>query len=1216
MSNENGFIPSLALQLSKHPVLIVAFVAIWNFSAEAMIMLLFTFFPAIDPMIEPVLDAGLLTIFTIPVFFFILYRPIVASVADQKRLVSLRSAELAKAKEYSENIIASMQDCLVVLDHNCTIQTINQPLLTILGYQKNDLIQRDLCSLVEENLATELQALISQDKGFTNTNVHFHTKDGRKIAMSLAGSTMWNEAGELHQFVITARDMTKINTLIEELRASKKANEAVIRELHITKAANEAAIKKTQYQDWLKTGESELNVQLRGEPGMEQLTERIISFLAGFVSAQIGVFFVMKANTLNLIASYAHTRRNTNNNILQLGEGLVGQAALEKKPIVFQDIPDDHVNIIIASGIGKSTPKMIIVLPLVHNNDVKGVIELGASRNFSDLEIEFLHRVTKSIAISITTTAARLELQTLLNQTRKQTAALEEQQEELRATNEELLDSKTILEFQSVELQTSNTELTNSKTILQNQSEELQAANEELEEKSESLERQTQELKKQKSILEKTQSVIAEKARELEETSRYKSEFLANMSHELRTPLNSLLILSKSLANNNKGNLTTKQVESATIIHSSGQDLLNLINDILDLSKIEAGKLTVRDEQVGLQDLITDIKRQFDHVATNKSLEFITNINAGLPTVITSDGLRLAQIIRNLLANAFKFTEQGNVQLTLKPTPADHVFANAALTAANTITFAVTDTGIGISKDKQLSIFEAFQQEDGSISRRFGGTGLGLTISRQLARLLGGDIQLTSKFGEGSTFSLYLPFTKQDGAVDTTAVIDMPTSTPSASASTTTTTTTTTEVIPAAVEPATPKVTPPTKTETITNIDTAVTLNPNEKSLLIVEDDTTFAEILMELGRGQGYRCLHAATGRNGIILAQENNPNGIILDLGLPDINGKQVLEQLKNNVITRHIPVHIISANDSNPTFRKMGAMGFITKPATQESLTAALAEIEALASTAIRDVLLIEDDSSSRTAISQLITNDATQVMAVGTGEQALLALQQQPFACIILDLKLPDMTGFEWLQQAKTKQLALPPVIIHTGRDLSEEEVAELGRHSQSVIIKGVHSPERLLDEVSLFLHSVDAKLPDNQKQVLAALHDPDLVLKNKHVLLVDDDVRNVYALCEILEDTGLKLTGASNGQQALDILATETDINIVIMDIMMPIMDGYEAMRQIRAQPQFQTLPIIALTAKAMPEDRVLCIDAGASDYLTKPVDQDRLLSMLRVWLFN
>lgn len=950
---------------------------------------------------------------------------------------------------------------------------------------------------------------------------------------------------------------------------------------------------QNELNQWLKTGQTELSDLMRGVLDLPTLSRNVVTYLANYLGAQVGVMYVSDdGQTLRLTGSYAFSQRKQLTEEIPLGTGLAGQAALEQEIISISEVPADYIAV--KSGLGESAPRHLVAVPIVHDGEVKGVVELGTLTSFDQHQHELLNLVTANIAIAVKSAQDRQTMKQLLQQSQKQAIELQKQQEELRASNEELEEQTEALK--------------QSEERLKSQSEELRAINEELEEKSEYLTQQKARIEKKNRELEVVRQEIEEKARDLELASKYKSEFLANMSHELRTPLNSLLILAKSLADNDDGNLTDEQIESANIICDGGRELLNLINEILDLSKVEAGRLDVHFEDVSLASMVDRLRSQFSPLAEKKRIQLKTEVNQLLPETFISDGQRTEQILKNLLSNAIKFTSQGSVTLRVRR-PADDVrFRQTALTPDNTIALSVVDTGIGIPADRQRAIFEAFSQADGSTSRKYGGTGLGLAIARKMSALLGGEIHLQSREGQGSTFTLYLPLQPQKQFPEPAAgslLAPPPASTPQ-TAATASAPPYSSAVSPAAVGPIAEWMS-----------DDRHGIAAGDKTVLIIEDDSRFAKILADLARQRGYKCLIAGDGSSGLQIAFEHHPTAIMLDLGLPDIDGLSVLDQLKHHLPTRHIPVHVVSGRDDQAAVLKRGAVGHLLKPADSEELADAFTRIETFLQTGVRKVLVVEDNESLRKSLVRLIAHQGIDIQAVGTGAEACEMLLESTFDGIILDLGLPDMTGFEFLRRLqKLPCEKTPPVVVYTGRDLTRQEHAELNRYTDSIVLKEADSEERVLDEVLLFLHSVESSLPGRQQQVVRMLHDPDQVLEGRKILLVDDDMRNTYALSNVLQKSGLDVVMADNGKLALEKLDEESDIDLVVMDIMMPVMDGYEAMRAIRSRPDCGKLPIIALTAKAMPEDRAKCLEAGANDYLTKPVDVEKLLSLMRVWLFQ
>jgi len=929
---------------------------------------------------------------------------------------------------------------------------------------------------------------------------------------------------------------------------------------------------------WLKSGQSKLEENMRGDQAIEALCRNIITFIADYLKVQIGTLYVDNGEgTFKLMASYAYQSRKGLSNRFGIGEGLIGQAALEKQSIVITDVPDDYITI--ASGLGKKSPRTILVVPLIHNDQTVGVMELGSFRDFNELQVALLEEVAKAIAIAINSAQARVQLQKAFERTQQQAEELQAQQEELKTANEEL-------EEQTQKLQVSEEEL-------KSQQEELRVTNEELEEKTQSLENQKRKVTEKNRELQATQRDLEQKAKELEITSRYKSEFLANMSHELRTPLNSLLILSQDLSANKNQNLSEDQVEAASIIHKSGEDLLNLINEILDLSKIEAGRMDIQIEETPLKDIGDTMTVKFKRLADSKGLNLALEIEEDLPESIPTDPQRLDQILSNLMANAIKFTETGSVTVGIhRPGPAVDL-SRSGLHPNASVAISVTDTGIGIAEDKQLEIFEAFQQADGSTSRMYGGTGLGLSISRELAKLLGGEIQLQSEVGKGSTFTIYLPIETGNWKLETG------------------------QQNMEKIEQPKPKFQVSSFKSQPSIPDDCDSLGESDRTILVIEDDPNFAKTLYRFCHERDFKCIHAADGESGIEMAVKYRPDAVVLDIRLPGMEGWGVLEALKSNTQTRHIPVHMMSVEEESIDAYKKGAIGYLTKPVSSEQLDKAFVKIEDMIERSIKNLLIVEDDPILRRDIVKLIGNGDVRSTAVGTGKEAIRELTSRLYDCVILDLKLPDISGFDVLEKMhKTEGVAIPPVIVYTGKELTQEEEYQLQKYAASIIVKGVKSQERLLDETALFLHRVVDNLPETKKKMISALHDGDTLFQGKKVLLADDDMRNVFAISRILEEKGMEVFKAPDGQKALEVMDKEPRMDLVLMDIMMPVMDGYEAIGRIRQQERFRTLPILAVTAKAMREDRDKCIAAGANDYLPKPVDIERLLSLLRVWLYK
>jgi HAMP domain-containing protein/signal transduction histidine kinase/DNA-binding response OmpR family regulator len=907
-------------------------------------------------------------------------------------------------------------------------------------------------------------------------------------------------------------------------------------------------------QDWLKTNLANFTNMLQGQRDLSTVGRTLLSELAPLVNAQQGVIYQMQTEEqgeLALLSAYADDSSDSQRHHLRIGEGLVGQCASEKKRLLITEVPRDAVTI--SSGLFRAVPQNVIVLPVLFEDRVKAVIELASLGEFTASHLAFLEQLTSNIGIVLNSIEATMQTESLLKQSQQLAIELQTQQKELQQTNEQLAQKAQQLAEQNVEVERKNQEI------------------------------------------EQARRALEEKAKELALTSKYKSEFLANMSHELRTPLNSILVLGQQLAENADGNLSGKQVEFSRTIHGAGTDLLNLISDILDLSKIESGTVSVEAEEILFSTLLEMVARPFRHEAESRRLTFEIYSDPHLPRSLVTDSKRLQQVLKNLLSNAFKFTEQGGVRVSISVATRgwseDHPLLS---TSASVIAFEVTDTGIGIPQEKQRIIFEAFQQADAGTSRKYGGTGLGLAISRELANLLGGEIQLRSASGVGSTFTLYLPKTYV-GPSSAFAVSSESRPTLLASSR---------QLTHVVVAEATEKVP-----------DDRELIQPGDTSLLIVEDDVHYARILSDLARNKGFKVLVASKGAEGLALAREYHPTAVSLDVFLPDMLGWTVLNHLKQDPATRHIPVQLLTMDEDRQHGLARGAFSFVTKPITQEGLQIALDRIKDYAAPRRKRLLVVEDDPGEQLSIRELLGHDDIDVTVLATGTEALHAVHQDPFDCVVLDLRLPDMSGFEILGKlAESPSLSELPVVVFTGKELTAEEDARLRTLARSVVVKGVESPERLLDETALFLHRVVADLPVARQQMLEKLHSSDEALAGKKVLIVDDDVRNIFALSSVLERRRMIVLTAGTGREAIATLESTPDVAIVLMDIMMPEMDGFETMQVIRQNPRCSRMPIIALTAKAMKGDREKCLEAGASEYLAKPVNTEQLLSALRLWL--
>jgi CheY-like chemotaxis protein len=900
-------------------------------------------------------------------------------------------------------------------------------------------------------------------------------------------------------------------------------------------------------QDWLKTNLARFTGMLQGQRDLATVGSLLLSELVPLVSAHHGLIYQMdkEDGRLKLLAKYAGDHRTPYPLQLAPREGFAGQCALDRRRILVPDIARDSARI--DPVLFAAAPKSVVTFPVVFEDNVKAVIVLASLQEFESAHLTFLEQLTEGIGIVLNSIEATMQTEDLLKQSQKLATELQRRQTELQQTNEQLQLNAQQLAERNVEVERKNQEI------------------------------------------EQACDALEEKAAELSQTSKYKSEFLANMSHELRTPLNSILILGQQLSQNADGNLTARQIEFAKTIHSAGTDLLNLISDILDLSKIESGTVILNLEEIHFTNLVQTVGRPFQHEAEGRKLSFDIDLDANLGRSIFTDSMRLQQILKNLLSNAFKFTQEGGVCLRIRPAPGGWNRGNISLSnAAGIIAFEVSDTGIGIAPDKQRIVFDAFKQADASTSRKYGGTGLGLAISRELANLLGGEIQLQSAPGLGSTFTLYLPLQLARApapAADPAPVIRH-------------------ETVLRAVERPAEQV--PDDREKIQEGDLV---------LLIVEDDPHFARVIAELAREHDFKVLIAARGADALELAKVYKPAAVTLDVFLPDMLGWSILGQLKQDPETRHIPVQMLTLEEDRQHGLARGAFSFLTKPVEHSELRAALAKIKNFSKPRLKRLVIVEDNEAERLSIAELLAHDDVAIATFASGRDALAYLREHGCDCVVLDLKLPDLSGFEVLEQIRDEEtLRELPVVVFTGRELSAEEDARLHTIARSVVVKGIESPDRLLDETALFLHRVIADLPEEKRRVLHRLHSSDEDLVGKSVLLVDDDSRNLFALSSVLERRGLNVLTAATGSETINLLSTHPNIAIVLMDIMMPEMDGYQTMQAIRKNPKWRRLPIVALTAKAMKGDREKCLEAGASDYMAKPVDTEQLIAALRMWL--
>jgi CheY-like chemotaxis protein/HAMP domain-containing protein len=924
---------------------------------------------------------------------------------------------------------------------------------------------------------------------------------------------------------------------------------------------------KNAQQDWLKTNLARFTRLLQGQRDLQAVTKLILSELAPLVSAHHGVFYMMDSQEsdarLRMIASYGYRSSRKLPTSFLPGEGLVGQCAIEKTRIWLTDVPRDYI--VVSSGLGAAPPNNIVVLPILFEQQVKAVIEIASLDRFTETHLSFLDQLMESIGVVLNTIEANSRTESLLTQS--QSLA-----QELQQTNQELAEKARLLSEQNIEVERKNREVEQAKLALE------------------------------------------EKATQLALSSKYKSEFLANMSHELRTPLNSLLILAQQLSDNPEGNLSGKQVEFAKTIHGSGSDLLTLINDILDLSKIESGTVTLDVSEYRFSNLRNYVDRTFRHMAEAKHLGFTVELRENLPTAVMTDTTRLQQVLKNLLSNAFKFTSHGEVALEISLVTSGWTSDHPNLLHADAVlAFSVRDTGVGIPSDKLQLIFEAFQQADGSTARKYGGTGLGLSISRELARLLGGEIRVESTVNVGSTFTLYLPYNRagfinyeQTRQPQPARLAPPPSQVVYAPAIQSETEVATIEIASSGNG---------ALVEYASTLDDRGLIAPGDPSVLIIEDDDGFAKVVLEFAREKNFKGIVTHRGDSALSLARDYLPSAILLDIDLPDIDGFTVLDRLKRDPSTRHIPVHVMSSLRERERALRQGAISYINKPVSREALAEEFTRIQKFLMGGKRSLLVVEDDKAQRDSIVALIGDSDLRIVTAEDGAAALEALKGAHFDCMVLDLTLPDMTGFEVLDKIdKQPQLRDLPIVIYTAQELGKKEVTKLKRYAKTIVIKDARSPERLLDETALFLHRSHASLPEMQRRMLEEIHAADGGLVGRKVLIVDDDLRNIFALSSLLERQQMLVSFAENGRDGIEVLEKDPSIEIVLMDIMMPEMDGYDTMRAIRRIPKFKSLPIITLTAKAMKGDRDKCIAAGASDYITKPVDVAQLLSLMRVWL--
>ena len=930
------------------------------------------------------------------------------------------------------------------------------------------------------------------------------------------------------------------------------------------------ARRQVEENDWIKSGVNQMADRIRGELEPHEIGNNTLDFLSDYINAKAGTLYLYddKKKSLEFSAGHAFIPGSERQSI-KLGDGLIGQAAQDRKSKELTQVKKEYFKI--SSSLGEKAAECVVVYPLLADNKLVAMIELAFDHKSMERVKTLLDQVSENLAIAIRSAQNRWALQVSLNQSQQLSEELQAQQEELRVSNEELEQQTKALKESHIKME--------------NQQAELEQTNQQLEEQTQILENQKLVLDEKNKTLQKTQTSLEEKSNEIARSSQYKSEFLANMSHELRTPLNSTLILAKLLSDNKPGTMTDEQKKYADIIYSSGNDLLNLINDILDLSKVEAGKMTATPEVVQVESLKKNMDAMFRAQAISKNLDFKIEIEPLVPNSIITDRQRLEQILKNFLSNAFKFTDKGFVQLQIYRDPKG-------------VSFAISDSGIGIPQEQQDVIFEAFRQADGTSNRKYGGTGLGLSISKELSHLLGGDITVKSSVNHGSTFILSIPLE---------LIIQKEITKPEIKTN-----------IEKTKRESDSVETSPAALVSFSFEDDRLNLSKSSRKILIIEDDEPFAKILLDLAREMKFSAIVTPTAEEGLRLAETYLPQAVLLDMRLPDHSGLLVLDQLKMNAKTRHIPVHVISSSDFSRSAMEMGAIGYMHKPVKREQLQSAFSNLTSLMSAKEKHVLVVEDDDVQRMHITDLITDEYVKVDAVETAMEALDKLASKTYDCMIMDLSLPDLSGYELLSRLsnESSNYSYPPVIVYTARDLTREEEEKLRQYSGSIIIKGAKSPERLLSEVTLFLHRVETELPPERQKMLKDLRNREKTLEDRKILVVDDDVRNIFALTSALENYGAKIVVARNGREAIDKIMTTPELDLVLMDIMMPEMDGYEAMRKLRMNKKFDQLPIIALTAKAMKDDQEKCLEAGANDYLPKPINIDKLLSLIRVWLPN
>ncbi|MDD4972716.1 MAG: response regulator [Bacteriovorax sp.] len=1077
-------------------------------------------------------------------------------IATTERDISEQTKTLEKFRRMA-TVIQDSNDAITIQDLEGNILAWNRGAELMYGYSEAEALSKNIVDTVPTEYQEEARQFIASLKRgelVPNLETKRKHKDGRIIDVWLTNTKLTDDKGKLTGIATTEREIT-----------ARKVSEALIRE-------------KSRELEYLQAGLIALSERMRGQQDISHLGRSILSHLVPFTNAQLGAFYWAYGDEkLKRVSGYALSKTDASEKTIEFGEGLIGQAALEKRIFLIENVPEGYFNKI-KSDLGEITPKSLLICPILYEDEVNGVIEIASITPFTEHQRAFLSHVSGNIGIAINTTNVRKKVEELFEKSQTLNQSLQSQQEELKTANEELEEQSRALK--------------ESQARLQNQQSELEKTNNQLEEQTQALEQQKNILNDKNKALNKAQVLLEEKTNEVQRASQYKTEFLANMSHELRTPLNSSLILAKLLMDNVKGNLTDEQVQFAGSIYSSGNDLLNLINDILDLSKVEAGKLDIRVENVYIPKVLEGLKQTFQSLAQEKKLNFEVISEENIPQALTTDRQRLEQILKNLLSNALKFTSSGAVKIRLYR----H--------SKGKLAFEVSDSGIGIPKEQQQIIFEAFRQADGTTNRKYGGTGLGLSISRDLARLLGGSIEVESTVGIGSRFTLILP-ESYDNSVVLTAPIKAYSDTSDTSGI---------QVEKVNLTEINKQI-HFEKTLPLPFDDDRKNLSHPGRTVLVIEDEAIFSKILLDLAHELKYKCLVAQGADEGFKMALEYSPDAILLDMILPDHLGLTVLDRLKQNPRTRHIPVHVISVEDYSETALQMGAIGYMLKPIKREEIKNAFAKLEAKLSQKISRILVVEDNELQRKSICLLIEDTGIEITTVALASEALVELKKTVFDCMIMDLRLPDMSGDKLLEQMTHEEIQhFPPVIVYTGSSLSREEEDKLRKYSKSIIIKGARSPERLLDEVTLFLHRVESKMPADRQKMLKMARSREQVFEGRKILVVDDDIRNIFALTSALEQKGATIIVGRNGHEALEKLDLDPSIDLVLMDIMMPEMDGYEATKKIRKQKRFVSLPIIAVTARAMKDDQEKCLEAGANDYLSKPVDLDKLLSLIRVWM--